>query len=245
MFKKGSRYFPQGLCNTCHIFLLSRKEKSDDLAGGGGDEVCQDQEEGEEKESRGEEKKRSLPNIEPIFPENYHCLLPHETRNAPKGPCTCRWCKIGRFSGKKLKSWVLAAQKSRDSQPAIHTICSKCGRGLRLGQKTHKCSSSDLSTVNTMLQQIPSSIKPKLASSLLKELVDGEDLALQLPLASGGKPLSVQLGKQKPPAKLSELTHKEMITMSSKHHLTGPQSSGLWADLRGKWGNKVIDLIHN
>ena len=144
----------------------------------------------------------------------------------------------------KLKSWVLSAKKSRENQPAIHAICSKCGKGLMLGQKTHKCSSSDLSKVSTMLQHIPSSIKPKLASSLLKELADGGDHALQLPHTSGGKPLSVQLGKQKAPAKLSELTHKEMISMSSKHHLTGPQSSGLWADMRGKWGNKVVDLIH-
>ena len=141
---------------------------------------------------------------------------------------------------------MFEAKKSREGKPVVHTICSNCGRGLQLGQKSHKCSSSDLSTVSTMLQQIPSSIKPKLTSSLLKELADGEDNALQmqLPLASGRKPLTVQLGKQKAPAKLTnKLTHKEMITMSSKHHLTGPQSSGLWADMRGKWGNKVVDLI--
>ena len=241
LYKRGSKYFPQGLCSTCHVFLLSRKEKDDDMPdlARGGDEVCQDQpiEQEQEKETK------PLPNIEPIFPENYHCFLPHETRNSPQGPCTCRWCKIGRLNGNKFKSWALAAKKSREGQPAIHTICSKCGRGLQLGQKTHKCSSSDLSTVNTMLQHIPSSIKPKLASSLLKELADGGDHAVQLPPASGGLPMSVQLGKQKAPAKLSELTHKEMLTMSSKHHLTGTQSSGLWADLRGKWGNKVLDLI--
>ena len=54
--------------------------------------------------------------------------------------------------------------------------------------------------------------------------------------------MSVQLGKQKAPATLSELTHHEMITMSSKYHLTGKQSSGLWADMRGKWRNKVVDF---
>ena len=111
LFKRGSRYFPQGLCNTCHVFL---------------------------KRGRGEEEegKSSLHNIEPILPENYHCFLPHETRNAPQVPCTCRWCKIGRLNGNKLKSWLSAAKKSREDQPAIHTICSKCGRGLMLGQKT-------------------------------------------------------------------------------------------------------------
>ena len=192
---------------------------------GGDEDKGSMREKREEERVGGEEKKRKrpLPKIEPLFPENFLCFLPHKTCNAPKVSCTCRWCKIGRLNGRNLKKWVFEAKKSREGKPVVHTIYSKCGRGLQLSQKSHKCSSSDLSTVSTMLEQIPSSIKPKLTSALLKELADGGEHALQLSYATGGKPLSVQLGKQKAPETLSELTHDEMITMSSKHHLTGKQ----------------------
>ena len=105
LYKRGSSYFPQGLCSTCQIFLLNLNdphdqpieqcstEDSEAVQSGDGDKGSM-REEKEEERDRGEGKKRKrlLPNIEPLFPENFLCFLPHDTRNAPQVSC-----KIGRL----------------------------------------------------------------------------------------------------------------------------------------------------
>ena len=106
LYKRGSIYFPQGLCSTCHIFLLKRKDA--EAVQGGDEEKGSMRDENEDEGVRGEGKKRKrpLPNVEPLFPENFLCFLPHETRNAPQVSCTCRWCKIGRLHGYKLNKTI-------------------------------------------------------------------------------------------------------------------------------------------
>ena len=64
--------------------------------------------------------------------------------------------------------------------------------------------------------------------------------SVHLPQARGGKALEVHLGPQATKPQVTPLTHKEVVQMSSKSHLTGEQQSSIVPDLTRKWGRKVV-----
>ena len=64
--------------------------------------------------------------------------------------------------------------------------------------------------------------------------------SVPLPQARGGKALEVHLGPQATKPQVTPLTHKEVVQMSSKSHLTGEQQSSIVPDLTRKWGRKVV-----
>ena len=84
--------------------------------------------------------------------------------------CMCRWCNLARMNGLELRRWQSKVKKNLSKQPDIFLICSKCGKGLPISQKTHKCSSSDIGTVRKMLEVIPETLKTKITYSILKEV---------------------------------------------------------------------------
>ena len=211
-YRRGSLYFPQGLCDICQRKLL-RMEKA------------------------GEAEARQ----QFILPENYHCSLPHETRSQSKENCMCRWCKLARMNGLELRRWQKEVKERRHGEEKIGVMCPKCGKGLPISQISHHCSSSDLAAVAKMLESIPEAIKPKLAHSLLKELQEEPGGSLSLPPATGGRVVQVQMGHQTSTPKMSSLTHKEVTQMASRNHLTGEQQSSIMADLRCKWGRKIVE----
>ena len=63
-FQKGSIYFPQGLCETCHGHLRKLKNVKTEDQG---------------------------PKL--LLPDNYHLDLPHATRSQSQSYCSCRWCR--------------------------------------------------------------------------------------------------------------------------------------------------------
>ena len=211
-YQKGSIYFPQGLCETCHGHLRKLKNVKTEDQG---------------------------PKL--LLPDNYHLDLPHATRSQSQSYCSCRWCLLARMNGLEFKLWQKEIKKGREGKPDIQMMCQSCGKGLPITQKSHTCSSSDLETVSNMLQSIPNSLKPKITYSLLQELQKEQEGALHLPPASGGKSVVVQVGQQPTTPGMSSLTHKEVVQMATRSHLTGEQQSSLVADLRSKWGRKVVE----
>ena len=172
--------------------------------------------------------------------DNYHCILPHNTRSQSDICCTCRWCCLARMNGLELRRWQ-SELKSRSTHPDNSLICSKCGKGLPISQKSHQCSSSDISTVSKMLQAIPDTLKPKLAYSIIKELQEeNSSVSVKVTPTSGGKAVPINIGTI-PTSEMKVLTHKEVITMSSKCHLSGEQQASVVADIRSKWGRKVVE----
>ena len=154
-YHRGSPYFPQGLCEGCHMKLWHEVKDGE----------------------RGSGQKF-------LLPENYHCTLPKETRSQSKEYCRCRWCSLARMNGLELRRWQKQAKEEREGKDEIGMMCPKCGKGLPISQKSHQCSSSDMDTIANMLQSIPHSLKPKLAHSLLKELQGDQGGSLHLPPAT-------------------------------------------------------------
>ena len=143
------------------------------------------------------------------------------------------------MNGLELRRWQSKVKKSQSTQPAISLICSKCGKGLPISQRTHKCSSSDIGTVRKMLEVIPETLKPKITYSILKEMQEnnGSDPIKVTPI-NGGNAVPIQIGGT---SDMKTLTHKEVIKISSKCHLSGKQQASVVADIRSKWGRKVVD----
>ena len=128
---------------------------------------------GEDREARdGEEEDSGQEDAARMFllPEDYHCELPHDTRNQAGKVCICRWCDIARLNGGAFKAWQVQTREQREGKPAIRRMCHQSGKGIPVNQKSHSCNSSDKAIVANMLQSISTSLKPKLAHSLLKEL---------------------------------------------------------------------------
>ena len=65
--------------------------------------------------------------------------------------------------------------------------------------------------------------------------------ALHLPPATGGKPVPVQVGQQATTPMMKPMTHKDVIQMASRSHLSGEQQSSVMADMRSMWGRKVVE----
>ena len=53
--------------------------------------------------------------------------------------------------------------------------------------------------------------------------------------------MKVELGSQTTPPEMPPMTHKEFTQMTSRNHLSGEQASSLAADMRSKWGRKVVE----
>ena len=90
-----------------------------------------------------------------------------------------------------------------------------------------------------MLEVIPETLKPKITYSILKEMQEnnGSDPIKVTPI-NGGNAVPIQIGGT---SDMKTLTHKEVIKISSKCHLSGKQQASVVADIRSKWGRKVVD----
>lgn len=126
-YRKDSIFSPRGLCNKCQRQLCRLKTEKEK------EEQNQEQEEQPEKKT-----------IYFSLPEDYHCILPHETRSRLGSPCTCRWCTLARMNGPKFRIWKNEMAKVRKNRPSITWMCQSCGRGICAEQKSHTCSRSDL-----------------------------------------------------------------------------------------------------
>ena len=132
----------------------------------------------------------------------------------------------------ELRRWQSKVKKSQSTQPAISLICSKCGKGLPISQKTHQCSSSDISTVRKMLEVIPDTLKLKLTYSILKDIQENKSSdPIKVTPINGGNAVPIQIGGT---SDMRTLTHKEVIKMSFKCHLSGMRQTSVVADIRSK-----------
>lgn len=84
-------------------------------------------------------------------------------------------------------------------------------------------------------------MRSKLTLALIREeQSDLMDNTLYLPQARGGKMVPVTVGKVPDKPRLDPMTLKEAQVMSSKAHLTGEQQKSILADLRCKFGQKIV-----
>jgi hypothetical protein len=171
-YRKGSPYYPQGICNTCRDLLQKMNRNLIE----GNTEV----------------------KITFLLPESFHCELPHQTRKQAQEICSCRWCSLARLSGPKFLLWQKEMRELKDGRPAISRMCHSCGKGVPNTQKSHTCSASDVTIIRNMMQSIPMYLKGKLAHSLLQEQqeVQKGGAIVGLPPASGGRNLSVSPASQ-------------------------------------------------
>ena len=181
--------------------------------------------------SRGENKKLTLPS-------DYSCDIPRNLRSV-SGPCSCRWCSLARLSGPAFTTWKRNLIK--EHRPPITYLCTKCGQGVPAAQVSHTCSVSDLDRVQGMLESIPPEIKGRLALALLREIgMEGAgDRNLVLPQVHGGLPTQVHIGALS--SGPGVLTTSEAQAMATNAHLTGAQLKSVAADLRAKFGKKLIE----
>ena len=234
-YQKGNPSFPQGICTTCenHLRQLKKEEMEEDST------WQADGVEGGLKES-------NETAVKLLLPDDYHCFLPHQTRSIGLSTttCTCRWCVLARVNGPNFLQWRKEKLKSQEQTSKICRICQECGKGIPLTQQTHVCCSSDLDTVKNMLENIPQPIKGKLAHALIKELEGESSLAegsLTLPAPQGGKPMQIKIGTNTHPQELTPLTHTEAVKMTNRAGISGAAQTSILADLRAKWGRKVVE----
>ena len=174
------------------------------------------------------------------LPEDYICDLPTQTRSKAAMSCSCKWCSLARLSGPQFKLWKLGLKKK--TKPSITFICKDCGKGVPSTVKSHSCHVSDLERVMALVHSIPKEVRSKLALALINEQQeDPTDNTVYLPQPRGGKMVQVTVGKLPAIPELNSLTIKEAQVMSSKAHLTGEQQKSVLADLRSKFGQKVVE----
>lgn len=185
-YRKDSIYFPQGICNTCsrHLRELKQEKEQQEL-----------ELETVPKDSIQQEGGTNQSKVKLLLPEDYHCSLPHDTRSRQGVTCSCI---LARMNGPQFLLWKQDMKRSMKDKPSITMMCQSCGRGIPATQKSHTCTSSDLQTVNSMLETIPIQLKPKLAEAMLREMKEdqsttsGESSSISLPQARGAWPVQVK-----------------------------------------------------
>ena len=215
-YLEDSIWFPRGICTTCarRLYDIEKQDKEDP------------------------EKKK----VNPRLPDDYICDVPVQTRSKAGTVCSCRWCSLARLNGLEFRRWQTGLRKV--SHPAVTFICGDCGRGVLASVSSHKCSVTDQERVQALVKSLPAEVKGKLTAALLKEQLsaDGPSTStLSLPQAQGGKPLEVNVGHLPAPTQVNPLTVKEVQVMAGKAHLTGAQQESMLADLRSKFGTKVVE----
>ena len=105
---------------------------------------------------------------------------------------------------------------------------------MAASQDSHSCMVSDKERVQSMVANLPTELKGKLALALIKELNENEqgagDHSIKLPQASGGPSVQVCIGTQSNTNIIHPLSHTEAQTIGSKAHLTGGQLRSAMAD---------------
>ena len=177
------------------------------------------------------------------LPSDNVCDLPILTRRRAGVACTCRWCNLARLSGGTFVSWKASLKK--EDQSVVTHICKDCGRGVKVGVIKHKCNVSDQAMVRALLESIPKEVKAKQAQALIQEQHQEQSSSstVSLPQYEGGHAMKITVNPascvQRLP--LSPLSLKEVQVMSNKAHLTGAQQESIMADLRSKWGRKIVE----
>ena len=187
--------------------------------------------------------KRGDRDVELKLPEDYICQPARETRSSDGEVCSCRWCKLARMSGLKLRQWQNKVKGKEMIK--VKRLCQQCYVGILEGS-SHKCSASTLEAVINLTKSLPRNLQDKLALEILKqrqaEVAPAQDdcQEILLPQARGGYPVPVLLAKDicAPQPKFS---HQELLTMASSAHLTGKQINTVAADLRAKLGQKAVE----
>ena len=105
----------------------------------------------------------------------------------------------------------------------------------------HVCNATDADRVKALVMSIPKEIKAKVALALVRdEIKNNCTNSIDLPQIQGGRSTKVTIGAMSVHPESVQLTHKEVQLMSSKSHLTGEQQKSIMADLRVKFGKKVV-----
>ena len=219
-YQEHSVWFPTGICNTCStsLYLLEKQKGQAD---------------------GGEYAKGKKVNLR--LPEDYICELPIQTRKTASSPCVCRWCKLARLNGLEFKRWQQELKKKPQSPVAL--ICGSCGKGVLVTASSHKCSARDKERIQTLVKSIPEEVKGKLTVALLKEQqgdAGPSTSTLTLPQPQGGWDMKVTIGKPPTNTMIEPMTVKEAQVMASKAHLTSGQQESILADLRSKFGKKIV-----
>ena len=173
-----------------------------------------------------------------VLPEDYSCELPRATRATANLTCTCRWCKLARMNGPQFALWKKQVAGRRGSGE-VERLCSSCFMGV-LANSSHTCHPSKVEAVRNLVATLPDHLKEQVALEILREEVgESGDRRLSLTPASGGRRVSVTLGADSP-LPMEVLSHEEVIRMATNAHLTGTQTTSIMADMRNKYGKKVV-----
>ena len=217
-YQQESTLFPTGICTRCALDLYYLEKQS-----GQGDE--------------GALKKKK---IKLKLPDDYLCEIPKQTRSKASSVCDCRWCKLARLNGPEFRRWQQGLRK-KVSQDVTY-ICGSCGRGVLATASSHKCNVSEQARVQALMMSLPDEVKGKLTVALLREQQDGEGSStISLPQPQGGKLLEVTVGRLPDSPEVKQLSLIEVQVIAGKAHLTGEQQESVVADLRCKFGRKVVE----
>ena len=213
-YSQENTVFPSGICKRC-IFYVKTLRK--------GGEAAQ--------------------RVKLLLPEDYLCEVPRTTRKNVLVTCSCRWCVLARLNGLDFRHWQ-SKLKKKGQETNIQRICEQCFQGLG-NVSSHSCSPTQVEIVRNLMSCLPDALKTGLALEVLQEKagVSGEH-QLTLPPAGGGHPVTVHIDKlSPPPAPMQPMSHEEVIVMATNAHLTGEQTTSIMADIRCKYGQKVVDAF--
>ena len=173
------------------------------------------------------------------LPKDYNCYLPRSTRATANITCTCRWCQLGRMYGLELRRWKKEVS-GKPGRGAVERLCPTCFVGV-LENKSHTCCPTKVEAVRNLVATLPHHLKEQVALEILREEVgESGDRRLSLTPARGGRRVSVTLGIDSP-LPMEVLSHEEVIVMATNAHLTGTQTVSVMADIRNKFGRKVVE----
>ena len=147
---------------------------------------------------------------------------------------------MARLSGPEFRRWQIGLKKK--VSPDVTYICGSCGRGVLATASSHKCNVSEQARVQALMMSLPDEVKGKLTVALLREQQDGEGSStISLPQPQGGKLLEVTVGRLPDSPEVKQLSLIEVQVIAGKAHLTGEQQESVVADLRCKFGRKVVE----
>ena len=141
------------------------------------------------------------------------------TRTSPRSECKCTECAAAGVVGLDSRHSAKTGRPKEEEEEEPHRCCPKCFSQIYRGC-AHKCNRTTL--LNNILEKVPESVKQRVASSVVKAVVEEKGTKV-VTLKTGGTPLSVTMGPAPKKKKLS-ISHEAVDELQDHSNLTDRQT---------------------